>query len=650
MSELPIHQRVFASRAEELGQGVANYFAVPSFYNRLLKRKAAVLIGGRGTGKTMVLKYMALEYLAAADDKDKLRGHWSNDPYVGCYMRIDTNEVSSFKGKGISEEDWVPFFAHYVNLRLGQQIVRTLGILEDNKLIDSVPGEFYEILAEHLCISNPPHSLKECLTVLRTSLNRLARYVNNPSNTRVELPILINNGSLVFDLCRSLTTNPVFKSKIWFMLVDEYENMSEYQQRVVNTLIKANQDPCVFKVAMRPRGWWTRETLQTTESLAEPADFDSVNFEDDLEEREYEALIKSAFRTRLSQLGIKEPKFLNVEELLPPLPPEQEASLIVQKSQRKAPPFVLRIREEVLRHSKSENEAKELFETLVLPTEPLRTRVHLVLLDRGIEPRVIAEGIRDNSSRYKEWYRHNRVGTLFLLCREYKVKKRYAGFEAFVALSSKIMRHFITLFTYAWEAAEREGFTPESPRAFSWDAQSDGAHEASKRAVDEIYGLATWGPELSAFANRMGRIFEELHRDRRQSQPERNHFAIDGAELQPEAEKRLKYAVLYSVLQEVEATKLRDETYVRSRDYVLNRIYSPFYRISYRKMHKLEISQDNFEKLICGPEDARKEATSSILRVNAIEEPPEPRAVPRQLNFWSFPDEHARIQDDSDAE
>ena len=56
-------REVFAkNRAEELGRDVWQDFVVPPFFERLdmiEARKPRVIIGGRGCGKTMLLRYLS---------------------------------------------------------------------------------------------------------------------------------------------------------------------------------------------------------------------------------------------------------------------------------------------------------------------------------------------------------------------------------------------------------------------------------------------------------------------------------------------------------------------------------------------------------------------------------------------------------------
>ena len=616
------------TRAEEMGNRLFDYFAMPtqSFYQRLLKEKAAVLVGGRGTGKTMLFKSMAFEYKVNSLSIEEV---WNQENYLGCYIRIDTNVVSSFRGRGIDQEIWGRLFAHYFNLRVTQQIARTLKLINKSILLnDTSLNVFITRYFEMLGDEYPNISLDCVESSIRHKLDELARYINNPS--KFECPVLTNNGDLIFGLCDVLKDEIKFQSKTWFLLLDEYENLDLNQQRIVNTLIKANQPPVIFKIAMKPGGWWTKQTLALTESLESIADFDLIDYQTDFSDEDYIQLVIEAFQKSLALNKISHKELLDVRNLLPELSAEEEAKRIEAKSKR-SPGYKDKIRKYIEQHCNEEEKCKKLESQLIVNEEPLRTRLHLVLLDRGLLPEDIASERENNSAKYQELYRHNRIGTLFLFCSDYKVKKKYAGFETFILLSSKIMRNFVNLFSRTWELSIEQGFSVEKPQPFDFDTQSKAAYDVSQGRVFEISSYASIGPILSSFANQLGRIFEKLNKDEKQSQPERNHFGISG-EISEDAQKLLRGALRFSVLQEAPATKVRADVEVRGKDYLLNRIYCPYYNMSYRKMHKFELKGPEFEALIKGTDEEKQEVASKILKVNLREQASE-LSQSRQLNL-----------------
>ncbi len=74
-----------------------------------------------------------------------------------------------------------------------------------------------------------------------------------------------------------------FRGKQFFFLFDEYENFLDYQQQVVNTLIKHSEDRYCFKIGVRELGWRCRSTLNPNEQLIHPADYARINIVEKLQ-------------------------------------------------------------------------------------------------------------------------------------------------------------------------------------------------------------------------------------------------------------------------------------------------------------------------------------------------------------------------------
>src|ERR1700722_10640623 len=111
-------------RAEWLNQALFSLFAKPAYYPELETPRPCVLVGGRGTGKTTVLRCLSYDgrYQLEGSNRDNV----PNWPYYGFYHRINTNRVTAFSGEELSQEQWIRAFAHYVNLLLCGQIFEFL--------------------------------------------------------------------------------------------------------------------------------------------------------------------------------------------------------------------------------------------------------------------------------------------------------------------------------------------------------------------------------------------------------------------------------------------------------------------------------------------------------------------------------------------
>src|SRR6056297_528518 len=94
------------NRAEELGFDVWEHFAIPLFYDQLDigdTSKASRIVGGRGCGKTMLLRYLSHQSMFSTK-RDEL------DPvalkHLGLYWKVDTHFANVLFGRSIEVDIW----------------------------------------------------------------------------------------------------------------------------------------------------------------------------------------------------------------------------------------------------------------------------------------------------------------------------------------------------------------------------------------------------------------------------------------------------------------------------------------------------------------------------------------------------------------
>src|SRR5690606_2694389 len=313
-------------RAEWLKNKIYELFEEPYYFSALQDGRPCVLEGGRGTGKTTVLRGLSYEGQFELSNKDIATFDKDID-FIGIYYRVNTNHVRAFKGGGIDNDMWIKIFSHYINLILSNEIIQ---FLEWHKRLN--PAD--ETLSRNDCI----HIAKALgITTEITSFDDLT---NNLKHEMYQFQSQINNITSNSNLSLSLAGEPFniltscisklkqFYNKVFYFLIDEYENFDDYQQQVFNTLIKHCSDNYTFKIGVRELGWRIKHTLNTTEKLNDPADYKLVNVEKELTSNEnlfYEFASKVC-QHRISNL-IGQESF-NIEDALPSLSNEEEASLL----------------------------------------------------------------------------------------------------------------------------------------------------------------------------------------------------------------------------------------------------------------------------------------------------------------------------------
>ena len=111
-----------AHKAEWLGTRLFQLFTEPNYFPQMTTPRPCMLVGGRGTGKTTVLR--GLSYQGQFELEKKNKETVPSWPYYGFYYRVDTNKVGSFKGPELTEIEWLRHFGHYMNLLMCVQVLR----------------------------------------------------------------------------------------------------------------------------------------------------------------------------------------------------------------------------------------------------------------------------------------------------------------------------------------------------------------------------------------------------------------------------------------------------------------------------------------------------------------------------------------------
>jgi hypothetical protein len=176
----------------------------------------------------------------------------------------------------------------------------------------------------------------------------------------------------------------------------------------------------------------------------------------------------------------------------------------------------------------------------------------------------------------------------------------YSGFETYCHMARGNLRHFLELCFKALSRSDQPDVS--SKTVISVEMQSEAARQVSTDLLSEIRSFGPQGNNLHTFVLRLGSLFSLSQQSPSQSEPERNHFSIQGGvtELDEPAVSFLAEAVKWSVLFEERGTKKKNATEAEGVEYVLNPIYSPYFHISYRKRRKLDLSSGDVQTVISG--------------------------------------------------
>lgn len=608
-------------KAEWLKEQMFDLYTEPGYFPELTTARPCMLLGGRGTGKTTVFRCMSYE------GQFTLRGRKPEDipnwPYYGLYYRVNTNRVTAFKGPELSEDRWIRIFAHYFNLILCDPVLRFLQWyhLHCPASIQIGPDDCSKVaLSLHL---PPVGSIRELADNISTSQVKFEAYINNVADNE-PFPLSMQ-GAPVDALLEAILRLPQFQGKNFFFLLDEYENFEDYQQQVVNTLIKHSGQPYTFKIGVKELGWRRRTTLNENEQLISPADYVRIPIVEKLEGKRFVEFALNVCNDRISRLQLPTGSAPDTKKLLPGLSDEEEAEILDSQGDQLA------------------NEAASQLERIVSSDEsPVLREVALLqkyfLCFWAESQKTPLEDVwrsfRTSSEDWETRYQNYKHALLYTLRRGKRgIQKYYAGWDVFTQLAAGNIRYFLELVDQSLLLhLHNDGSLtqPVPPRTQTLAAQGVG-----KKNLAELEGLSVHGAQLTKLLLGLGRVFQTMAADVSGHTPEVNQFhltenhsdvalRISSTSQEEEVDRLLKSAVMHLALLRSPGNKLVDETDTRDYDYMVHPNFSAFFVFSYRRKRKMMLSAQDLLGLVKTPKKTIREILSANNR--NYEEP-----LPEQL-------------------
>lgn len=639
-------------RAEDFGGDLYEFYEPLS---KLLRKVSGVditgsrpvfLIGGRGTGKTMVLKFLSLE-MQLKDfikntlhqdksiqglTKDDLKFFLKQQSAIGIFLHFRTSEYGSIKG------DLDLLFKPYLSIRIAEEILRCLMICKTSGLLDSYQERKitrYLIDQVREPKANGANTLEEALGFIRGEVLRRFETIIEKSSycsieeikTSYEIPVIVSK-NVIFGIPDMIFQELDFlRGKQLFILLDELEFLNDYQKRCIGQLIKdSDETSVIFKIGSRylPR---TLHVGESGEVLQEPDDFRKINITDALnaahsgKKQSYWSLIKSILNRRLAKssyfakAGIK-----RIEDLFPDLPIEDEALALVRGRDKHWKQF-----RTFLKATKKTKEIDAIVESLRCPHNPIAEKLNMLLYYRKKSlseiRRMCKNYLRGQNRQYKLLYQKNALNLLFQLHSDYRSEKKYVGIDVFVHLSSGIIRKAIELCSQALNTAYNYGYEPSKKKPVDFVHQDLGAKNHAGLQFEDITRIpGNLGTDVRDFIKEIGTVFRALHLNRYLVEPEPTHFETICSEIAGPAKEVFNAALNHSYLQRKPAMDPKSHLEVKKDDFLLNRVFAPFFEISYRVRGRTYVSGSQIADLVTGDDKKKRQTRRAIITANAKKE------------------------------
>lgn len=254
---------------------IADYFEEPSFYEDLIERERFIIVGSRGTGKSMILKSLYLPVFVESLKKKGIDPLTLNWKFIGVYVPCDNLDLQKYFNEGYSRyfggSDsnkgkilWRRYLGNYFSLYIVREILYTLLTYGHDIGLNLANEE--EIAKKILQQFDPSSSIEkewperfEDLPAFfererKIFLDFVMEKIFNPSK---EFNRPIADISLIKDVCNVVIgkLEKLRECRFYILLDDFFPPFVTFkQQAILLDLIRERGGPLSFKITTIPEG------------------------------------------------------------------------------------------------------------------------------------------------------------------------------------------------------------------------------------------------------------------------------------------------------------------------------------------------------------------------------------------------------------
>ncbi|MGD0081361.1 MAG: toll/interleukin-1 receptor domain-containing protein [Methanoregula sp.] len=563
-------RRVRTENFESL-QILADSFArpEPGRYDKIIEIKPTRIEGGRGSGKTMILKSMIAQVCAYRMRKRSFRE--TNLPYYGIYCRLTQGSFATQAGNildHITENQASILFLTEFNFQLINSLIDEISSCSDKNILDistklevelsqNIGKQIYS--GQAITTINSFVDLKEAIQKELGILNDyLSRKILGETG---KYPGVFISKDKLRAVCRTIiNTISDLNGKTIYFLLDEYENLISFQKVVVNTLVKwSEQGYFSIKISSKKTGFKNPQTLERQE-IEEGHDYNRIDLDYDLSKATHRTFYKRLL-IDICQRTLKNEGFTET---------------YIEKILETRSPF-----------SGLESEIEEMIDQML----QMQKNVNFSSLDK---------------SEQIEIKKRLEIGALYRVLAKKHKRRQFSGFDDLMILSSGIIRYFLELCGTSYYFAVQDNVDVKSGKPIKIQHQSDAVYALSSFYLYNIRkNLVQYGSDIHRLVIDLGDIFRAKTLNHL-TEPESARISISDPQSLSEKShekitKILDLAEMHSVMQTfvgIGGIRPKHASNVQPKEYILNRIYSPVLQFSPKYRWRTSFSIDDLEGLI----------------------------------------------------
>lgn len=579
-----------------------------------------IIMGSKGSGKTHVMKYYSYELQKIRLSKDKkqtLKESFENESFIGIYVRFSGMNANVFSGQGVVEETWLKYFAYYWELFIGERVLTRLidmkdcGVLapfEENSFVTALLGLFLESDEQCSTLNDLRNYLLQLQKQLQYEIHNFQLFGKKQPAVEIKLPV----STLTYGIPNMLQRFvPYFKNRHILYLFDEYENISELQQRVIQTLLREKPTSCTIRIGTRPYGIKTLKTINAIEENIEGSEFEIVHLDDELRSTErYNDFMIEMCLSRLKGANIFLPEKSNLSDYIDNLSTE---ALLGKAKQMKSTYYInnnLKNDLKRYKHQKlTDDEIAVIMELMNFKEDLIIERASIELLYKRIKGKSVnleadARDIRAQAEAYYSKHYDNDIASrlsyyrrdiIDSIARSAHIPIPYYGLDTLIELSCGTPRTFLRLLKNAYSKQYfNTGETPfEGGRTLSIESQQAGIERAYAWFFEENR-IPNDEAGVTDVVRKLGKFLQNVRFSDLPPQCSIDIFSVNEDTLSPEARKSIQTLTMYSYL--VPYGKRRKKNFDNKVSvYKLNTILIPQWELSLEKRGNVELNAEDAE-------------------------------------------------------
>ena len=579
------------------GAGALQNYQESYFFRQ---KNPIIIQGSRGTGKTTLLKYLSLplQKLRAEKAQITILQQVCKDGGIGFYKRLEQSQINAFGMifSRMSETVFEQCFEHYLELFFVSNI---LGFLHDSSPIIGKEkiNDMITNVVRHADLNNIT-TLEDLSNYIEMVQQEFGRYKNEVLFIDAvykpirHFPIFELSNLLVDTIISSL---PECQDILFLLLIDEFENLQEPLQRVINKIVKFCPAHISLRIGRRSEKYVSTATIDQDEYLRENHDFSLVKLDYTQEMKTIEPYLLEIAKKRLSlypsqsKIPSDLSKILGRQENL-----LEESNGIANDGSHKHLEYILKSNKDI---RQDQNLMKKIIKTIHIEDNAIAEaicalwviRSNGAYLDKAQEAYAAAQAflrheqhplVHKFKNDYSDKYRYALTTVIAVA---YKRNKLYYSFNTLCYISEGNPRVFINLCSRMLTDAifyENEKFT--STGKISSTIQDKAIREYAATEFRSIWQIIEKGDDIERIVQSIENDCMNYHKDREVRYPETCQFVfVDNfsADIQGIIDTALSWSI---ILKRPNVQRETAGTNRVSDIYRINRIFCPLFNISYR--------------------------------------------------------------------